>query len=222
MSRLHLKVKCLDWLQSVCTASTDSKSKKTWWEWRKLTYKVHYTMGYMCFGGVFVALEVYLGLNDTSRISCSLSKLASYKSKNIILDWMVDFSWARTSIRGQEIPGRESCSFAMNTWAVPQYLTLCDADLDCAQTSMISQKKLQLHYKWVSQCLIFWQKYSISPRLSILPLWLANMQESIVYMDMDLSLSGAPELRSNTTKSCGFASSEWAVSHVRTEVLNIT
>jgi len=147
MSCLHLNVKCLDRWQSVCTSSTDSKSKNTWWEWRKLKYTVHYRLGYMRFGGVFVAREACLGWNDAFIMSRSLSKLASYKSKNIILDWMVDISCARNSIRGQEIPGRESCSLAMNTWAVSQYPTQCDADLEPARTSMICQQKLQLCYK---------------------------------------------------------------------------
>jgi len=110
ISRLHLNMMCLEWWQSVCTESTDWKSKKTWWEWRKLTYTVHYKLGYRRFSGIFVALELCLGWNNTSIMSCSLPKLASYKSKNIIWDWMVDFSCTRTSIRGQEIPGGASCS----------------------------------------------------------------------------------------------------------------
>jgi len=44
MCHLHLKVKCHD--RSVCTGSTNSKSK------------------YMHFGGVFVTLEACLGWND--------------------------------------------------------------------------------------------------------------------------------------------------------------
>ena len=147
MSRVHLNVKYLDRWQSVCTECTDSKSMNTWWEWRNLTYKAHYTLGSMHFGGVLVALKACLGWNVTSIMSRSLSKLASYNSTNIILDWMVDFRCARTSIRGQEEPSRASCSIAMNTWAVSQYPTLCDANLECARTSMIWQQKLQLCYK---------------------------------------------------------------------------
>jgi hypothetical protein len=41
-------------------------------------------------------------------------------------------------------------------------------------------------------------------------------------MDMDSSLSGAPELRSNASRSNGFASNLRAVSHILTKVLNIT
>jgi hypothetical protein len=174
MSRLHRNVKCHDWWQSVCTTSNVSKSKKTWWEWS-------------------AALEACLGRNDTSIMSRSLSKLATYKSKNIILDWIGDCSCARTSIRGEETPGRVRCSLALNSWAVSQYLTLCNEDLVSAWTSMISQQKLQLCYNYVSQCPIFWQKYSISPRLTLLPLWFTNMQWSIGHMDMDSRLSSAPE-----------------------------
>jgi len=147
MSRLHLKAKCLDGWQFVCTVSTDSKSKKTWWEWSKLESKVHYRLGYMCFSGVFVTLEACLGRNDTSIMSRSLSMLASYKSKNVILDCIADLSCARTSIIGQEIPGSESCSLAMNTSAMSQSLTLWDADLRCAWTSLICQQKLWLCYE---------------------------------------------------------------------------
>jgi hypothetical protein len=127
MSCLHLNVKHLDWWQSLSTASTDSKSKITWWEW-------------------IVTLEACLGRNDTSIMNCSLSKLASYRLKNIILHCMGDFSCARTSIRGQETPGRERSSGAINTWAVSQYPILCDADLESARTSMTCQEMLQLCY----------------------------------------------------------------------------
>jgi hypothetical protein len=175
MSCLHLNVKFLDWWWSVCTASTDSKSKNIWWEWS-------------------VAIEACLGWYEASIMSRSLSTLTSYKSKNIILDWMGDFGCARTSIRGQETLSRERCSIARNIWAVSQYPTHCNADLESARTSMICQDKLQLCYKWVNQCLIFWQKYSISPRLTLLPLGLANMQWSISHMDMDSRLPSAPEL----------------------------
>jgi len=175
----------------------------------------------MLFGGVFVTLKACLGRNDTSIMIRSMSSLATYKSKNIILDWMVDFSCARTAIKDQELLGRESCRWAMNTWAVTQYSTLCDADLESAQTSMICQQKQHLCYKQVSQCLIFWQKYSTSPRLTWLLLWLANMQWLIGHMDMDWSHSGAPGLQSNASKSCGFASNNRAMSHVPNKVLNI-
>jgi len=175
MCRLHLHVMHSDRWHSVSTVTTDPKSKKAWSGWRKLKYKGHYRQGYMCFGGVFVTLEACLGRNAISIMSRSLSTLALYKSKNLILDWMADLSCARTSIRGQELHGSKSFSLATNTWALFQDLSLCDADLRCTRTPMISQQTLQLCYKEVSQCLIFWEKYSISPRLSWLPLGLRNM-----------------------------------------------
>ena len=76
---------------------------------------MHYRLEYRWFGGVFIALEVCLGRNDTSIMSHHLSKFAAYHSKNVILDWMADLSCARTSIRGQEIPGSRSWSLAMKT-----------------------------------------------------------------------------------------------------------
>jgi hypothetical protein len=81
----------------------------------------------MLFGDVFVALKAYLGQNNTSISSSSSSMLASYKSKNLIPDWIADLSCTRCSFRGQEIPCSKRCSFVMNTWAVPQYWTLCEA-----------------------------------------------------------------------------------------------
>jgi len=136
MSCLHLNVKCLHRWQSVCTASTDSKSKKTRWEWRKPKYKVHNRLGYRCFGGIFAALEACQGRNDTSIMCRSLSMLPSYRSKNLIVDWIADLSCARTSIRDLEIPGCKSCHLTMNTWAMSQYLTPWDADLRFALTSV--------------------------------------------------------------------------------------
>jgi len=130
MSRLHLNVKSLDWWQSECTESTDSMLKKTWWVWRKVKYTVHNRLGHIPIHGVFVALEACLGRNDISILSRSLPKLASYKYKDLTLDWIADYSCARTSIIGQEIPGSESCSFGMNTCAVSQYPTHWDADLE--------------------------------------------------------------------------------------------
>jgi len=55
MCRLHLEVKCHD--RSVCTGSTNSKSK------------------YMGFGGLFVALEVSLCWNDTIHNDWQLVKV---------------------------------------------------------------------------------------------------------------------------------------------------
>ena len=89
MSRLHLKVKGLD--RSGCTASTDSKSKKSRWEWSKLKSKVHCGLGYMRIGGLFVALEAYLSQNDISIMSRSLSKLPLKISKKLTLDWIGKF-----------------------------------------------------------------------------------------------------------------------------------
>jgi len=124
MSHLHLTVKCLARWQDVCTASTESKSKKTWWEWCKLIYNVQYGMEYMHIGGLFVTLEECLGRNDTSIISGSLSMLASYKSKNLILHWIAYHTCSWTWILGQEIPVSEGCSCALNTQAMSPYLTL--------------------------------------------------------------------------------------------------
>jgi len=74
MSRLHLKVKCLD--RSVCTGSTNSKSKKTWWEWSELKYtKCTIYCKYMCFGGLFVALETCLGWNNNIYNDSQLVKV---------------------------------------------------------------------------------------------------------------------------------------------------
>jgi hypothetical protein len=139
MSRPHQNVKCLDRWQSVCTASTDSKSKNTRWEWWKLKNTEHYRLGNRQFSGVFVAIEVFLGRNNTSILNCSFSKMTSYKSKNIILDWIVYCCCARTSIRGHEIPASARCCFALNLQAVSQYPTHCNADVESSQTSMIRQ-----------------------------------------------------------------------------------
>jgi len=133
-----------------------------------------------------------------------------------------NLSCARTSIKGQVILGCESSSLAMNAWAMSQYPAHCDAALRCARTSMIGQQKLQLCYQLVSQYLITWQNYSILPSLTILPLGLTNIQWSIGHMDMYSSLSGAPGLRSNASKSCSFATSKQAVWHILPEVLNFT
>ena len=63
MSCRHLKVKCLE--RSVCTGSTNSKSKETWWQWSKLKYtKCTTYCKYMHFGGLFVPIEAWLGWND--------------------------------------------------------------------------------------------------------------------------------------------------------------
>jgi len=55
MSRLHLNVKCHD--RSVCTGSTIIKSK------------------YMCFSGLFVALQACLGWNDNIHNDSQLVKV---------------------------------------------------------------------------------------------------------------------------------------------------
>jgi len=169
MSRLHYHGKCLDWRRSACTASTDSKSKKTWWDWTTQTHYVHCQLGYIPFSGDLVALVGCLGRNDTSIMSHSLSKLASYKAKNLILDWIANLSLARTWNVGQEVHGSVTVSLALNIRAVSQYPTLHNADLRCARTSMICQQMLQLCYVLVCLYLICWQKNSISLRLTLLP-----------------------------------------------------
>jgi len=124
----------------------------------------------MRFTGLLVALEACLGWNDTSIMTRSLSKLASYISKKLILDRIKDLSCAWCSIIGQENPSSESCIWAKNTQALSELLTLWDVDQRCARTSMICQQTLRLCHKEVSQCLILWHKYSISTG----PFWLPN------------------------------------------------
>jgi len=93
MSHLHLKVKCFD--RSVCTGSTNSKSKKTWWEWRKLQYtKCTTYCKYMRFSGLFVALQACLGWNENIHNDSQLVK--------------VGFIHIQEAYSGQETPGRES------------------------------------------------------------------------------------------------------------------
>jgi len=169
MRYLHHNVKFLDRRNSVCTASTNARLQRTWHKWNIQQYTAHYGVVHMCFSGLFVALEVGLGWNDTCTLSCSLSQLASCKSKDLVLHWIADLSCAWTSITGPAIPSSESCSLAMNTRASSQYPTLWDADLRCVQTYMICMQKLRLCHKQMSPCHIFRHRYSILPRLSILP-----------------------------------------------------
>jgi len=221
MSRLYLNVMCHEKWQSVYTASTDSQSNETQWEWRQPKYSTHYRLQYMHCVGIVVTLEACLGQNDTSTMCHSLSKLALFKSNNLILEWMADHSGARTSIIGQEIPGSESCSLAINTGAMSRYPTVCDAYQRGVRTLMVSHQTLRLCYEWVSHCLIFWQMYSISPTLTILPLGFANMQWSIGHKGMYISRSSAPQLWSNDSKCCRFATNEQAMSHIVTDALHI-
>jgi len=146
--------------------STDSKSKKTGFEWSKLQHTRYTTFcKYMCFGGLFVVSEAWLGLNDKSIMTHSLAKLASYISMKLILDRIEDLSCAWCSIIGQENPGSKSCIWAKNTWAVAQFPTLHGEDQRCTRTSIIRQQKLRLCHEYVSPCLRFWHKYPIWPRL---------------------------------------------------------
>jgi len=144
MSRLHLNVQCLERWQSVCTASTDSKPKKTFMRMKQTKIKRALWSGEHALRRLIVAVEACLTWNETFIMSCSLPKLSSLKSKNVIRDWIADLSCAWTSIIGQNLPSSERCSFAMNTQAVSQSPTLWDAYLRCARTTMIFLHKLQL------------------------------------------------------------------------------
>ena len=104
-----------------------------------------------------------------SIMTGSLSKLASYISKKLILERFEDLSWEWSSIIGRENPSSGSGIWAKNTRAMSQLPTLWDADQRCARTSMICQQKLRICHEWVSLCLILWHKYSISPSLFWLP-----------------------------------------------------
>jgi len=67
-------VKCLN--RSVCTESTNSKSKKTSWEWSKLHYSKCITYcKYTRFSGLFVALEACLGWNGNIHNDSQLVKV---------------------------------------------------------------------------------------------------------------------------------------------------
>jgi len=68
--------------------------------------------------------------------------------------------------------------------AMSQHPTLCDADQRCARTSVICQQKLWLCHKYVSQCLRFSHKYSISPSLFELPNGIGEYAVIDLYNDM--------------------------------------
>jgi len=74
MSRLHLNVQCLERCQSVCTASTNSKPKRTWWKWSKVKYTVHYEVGNMCFGGLLSQLRhAWAGMTHSQWVAACQS-----------------------------------------------------------------------------------------------------------------------------------------------------
>jgi len=121
MSRLHLKVQCHD--RSVCTGSTNSKSKKTWWERSKLKYtKCTTYCKYMRFGGWFVALAVFLGWNDNIHNDSQLVKVGFIHIQEAHSGqdwrpqlWMIfnhrpDNPWQRKRYMSQEYLSRVSAS----------------------------------------------------------------------------------------------------------------
>ena len=140
-----------------------------------------------------------------------------------------------------------SCNFATKKWAHVLYSDRCTQSrldwlhcqmewanmlcwichndmpriLQCTRTSIMGWQKLRLWDKYVSLGVRFRHRYSISLEVAALPVGLANMQWSISHMYVFSSLSSAPELRSNGSKSCGFSTNNWAVSHIVTKVINI-
>jgi hypothetical protein len=114
---------------------------------------------------LIVTVEVSLGWSDTSKMSHSLSMLASDKSKTTILDCIADLSCASTSIIGQDKPSSDSSSYTMYSRASFQSPTLWDADVRCIPTTMINLHMLWLCHKSVSPSLVFWYKNSIPCRL---------------------------------------------------------
>ena len=79
-----------------------------------------------------------------SIMTCSLSMLASYISKKLILDRIEDLSCAWSSIIGKENPNGESTIWVQTTRAVSQLPTQRDANRKCARTGMICLQKLRL------------------------------------------------------------------------------
>jgi len=105
-------------------------------------------------------------MNKTKETS--LSKLALYKSKNLILHWIADFSGTWTSILGHEMPSRTRCSTVPNNQVVPLIPTLSDADLRFVWSCIILLQQLWHYNVQVILCDICWHRYPISPKLSLL------------------------------------------------------
>jgi len=154
MSHLHLKLKCLN--RSVYTVSTNSKLKKTRWEWSKLKYtKCTTYYKYIRLGGSLVTLKIFLGWNAIFIMTHSLSKLASYTSKKLILNWIKYLSCPWSSMIGQENPRTASNICAKITRAMSQLLTLWDMHQRFTRTLIICQQMLRHCYETVSPCLMF-------------------------------------------------------------------
>jgi len=147
------------------------------------------------------------------------SKLQWYASKSC---HFVTNQWARVSYSHPSTQFRLHWLYCQIGW-VHMQCWICHNDMPsisrCTRISIVGQQKQRLWHEYVSLCLIFWHMRSKLPRLSLLPLGWGNMQWSIGCMDMYSSLSGAPEHRSITSKSCGFAMNKWAMSHILTQVL---
>jgi len=143
MSPEHLKVKCLD--RSVCTGSTHSKSKKTWWAWSKLQYTEWTTYcKYMCFGGWFVAIEACLGCNDIIHNDSQLVNVGLIHNQETHpgRDWWSQL-WMIFNYRAGK-PRHRKRLLRQESRAVSQLPTLWDVDQRCARPSMICQQKLPL------------------------------------------------------------------------------
>ena len=69
MSHLHLNMKFPDKWYYVCTSSTDSMAKKTWWEWGKLEYILQWWLGYLRFTMNTRALSLHLTVWD-AKLRC--------------------------------------------------------------------------------------------------------------------------------------------------------
>lgn len=126
--------------------------------------------------------------NATFIISHNLPKLASYKSKKVILGWIADMSCTWTSIIGQDITSSESCTIPSNSRAVFRMPTLCDAHLMCARTTMIFLPMLQPCHEQVSPCPMFWHTNTIPCRLC----WMRNGIGRYAVMGIMISAKNFP------------------------------
>jgi len=110
MSCRDLNVKCLDWWQSVCTATTDSKSKTVHMRMNRMTiYIALHAWGHV-LQWLICCSEACLDWNHTSKMIYGLSKLTWSKSRNIILDRIADLRCGRTSISVKDANNSKSCS----------------------------------------------------------------------------------------------------------------
>jgi len=169
MSHLQINMKCLNSWQSVWTTSSDLSQRKH--GENEANAEIKYTSDWGTYTLVAYLLRLrraWAGMIHPKWVAASQSWLHSDLRTSFSTGFQISVM-SELQFYGRKYLAVNAMPNAMNPCAVcPDHLTLWDADSEvCLNVYYMPAKAAAL--AWISElCLIFWYRYTILPRLSLL------------------------------------------------------